>query len=112
MNEKHKSLKVIANRKTIQKNPLPFHHANFTKLGDTFRVSIPAQGKVIFSRDPEMVKQILQKKHREKSKLQTEELAKYIGHGLLTSNGEHWRTHRRMIQPAFHQKKLKGYFKL
>nr|WP_299383297.1 cytochrome P450 [Allomuricauda sp.] len=106
------ALTVIANRKTIQKNPLPFHYTNFERLGDSFVVSIPAEGKVIFSRDPEMVKAVLQKKHRsfEKSKLQTKDLAKYIGHGLLTSSGEHWRTHRRMIQPAFHQKKLKGLF--
>ncbi|WP_422350198.1 cytochrome P450 [Flagellimonas sp.] len=104
------TFKVFANRRTIQKNPLNFHHRNFKKLGDTFSVSIPAEGGVIFTRDPELVKQVLQKKHRsfEKSKLQTRDLAKYIGQGLLTSNGEHWRTHRRMIQPAFHQKKLKG----
>jgi cytochrome P450 len=40
--------------------------------------------------------------------LQTKDLGKYIGQGLLTSNGEHWRKHRRMVQPAFHKKKLKG----
>ncbi|SNZ01045.1 cytochrome P450 [Flagellimonas pacifica] len=108
------TLKVIANRKRIKKNPLPFHHENFQKLGDTFCVSIPAEGKVIFSRDPKLVKQVLQKKHRyySKSKLQTRDLAKYIGHGLLTSEGDHWRTHRRMIQPAFHMKKLKGLFEI
>nr|WP_299175072.1 cytochrome P450 [uncultured Allomuricauda sp.] len=108
------TLKVIANRKRIQKNPLPFHNENFEKLGDTFCVSIPAEGKVIFSRDPELVKQVLQKKHRfyAKSKLQTKDLARYIGHGLLTAEGNHWRTHRRMIQPAFHMKKLKGLFEI
>ncbi|KAG1657612.1 11-oxo-beta-amyrin 30-oxidase [Nymphon striatum] len=61
-------------------------------------------------RSPEIIKQILQKNHKKyhKSTLQTEDLGKYIGKGLLTSNGEHWRTHRRMIQPAFHKKKLEG----
>ena len=63
---------------------------------------------VIFTRDPVIIRHILQKGHRkyQKSKLQTEDLAKYIGRGLLTSNGEHWRVHRRMIQPAFHKTKL------
>ncbi|MEO9512716.1 MAG: cytochrome P450 [Flavobacteriaceae bacterium] len=105
-------LKVLANRKAILKNPLHFHKENFEKLGDTFRISIPGEGKVVFSRDPDLIKQVLQKKHRfySKSKLQTKDLAKYIGKGLLTSEGEHWRTHRRMIQPAFHAQKLRNLF--
>ena len=63
---------------------------------------------VLFTRSPGLIKYILQKQHKnfQKSPLQTVDLAKYIGHGILTSNGEHWRTHRRMVQPAFHKKKL------
>ncbi|UII76974.1 cytochrome P450 [Flagellimonas sp. HMM57] len=108
------ALKVLLNSKRILKNPLPFHYENFEKLGDTFRISILGEGKVLFSRDADLVKQVLQKKHRyySKSKLQTKDLAKYIGYGLLTSEGEHWRAHRRMIQPAFHVKKLKGLFSI
>jgi len=51
-----------------------------------------------------------QKNHRNygKSRLQTEELAKYLGKGLLTINKEHWLKQRRLIQPAFHKKKIEG----
>ncbi|MDT0539209.1 cytochrome P450 [Croceitalea sp. P059] len=102
--------KVLRNSAQILKNPLPFHHKNFEKLGDTFEITTLGDGKLIFSRNPEVVKQVLQKKQKSfsKSKLQTKDLAKYIGHGLLTSEGEHWRTHRRMIQPKFHLKNLKS----
>lgn len=102
--------RVFKNRKSILKNPLPFHHENFNKLGDIFKVKIGRSNGILFARSPEIIKQILQKNHKKyhKSTLQTEDLAKYIGKGLLTSNGEHWRTHRRMIQPAFHKKKLEG----
>ncbi len=101
---------VFKNRKTILKNPLPFHRANFEKYGDIFRVRVGFRKDVIFTRNATIIKHILQKQHRkyQKSELQTVDLAKYIGHGILTSNGEHWRVHRRMVQPAFHKKKLQG----
>src|SRR5574339_376074 len=35
-----------------------------------------------------------------------EDLKQLLGDGLLTTEGELWRTHRRMIQPAFHMEKL------
>ena len=102
--------KVFKNRKNILKNPLPFHNANFERLGDVFNVNIGPSGAILFTRSSEYIKQILQTNHKkyQKSTLQTEDLAKYIGKGLLTANGEHWRTHRRMVQPAFHKKKLEG----
>lgn len=101
---------VFKNRKDILKNPLPFHHRNFQKFGDAFRVKIGYGKSIVFTRDPALIKHVLQKQHKnyQKSPLQTVQLAKYVGHGILTSNGEHWRTHRRMVQPAFHKKKLVG----
>ena len=101
---------VFKNSRQILKNPLPFHHENFQKLGDTFRVEVAFADAIVFTRNARLIKHILQKQHKKfhKSPLQTKDLAKYIGHGLLTSNGEHWRKHRRMVQPAFHKKKLMG----
>lgn len=103
-------LTVFKNRNRILKNPLPFHNENFEKYGDTFMVNIGLGSKVVFTRNAESIKHILQKNHRNyhKSALQTKDLAKYIGNGLLTSNGDFWRVHRRMVQPAFHKKKLEG----
>lgn len=101
---------VFKNRKQILRDPLPFHRQNFEKFGNIFRVAIGPPGGVVFTRDPITIRHILQKQHKnyQKSTLQTVDLAKYIGHGILTSNGEHWRIHRRMVQPAFHKKKLEG----
>jgi len=101
---------VLRNRGRILKNPLPFHREKFKKYGDSFIIDLGKKNTWVFTRNPESIKYILQKNHKNyhKSKLQTEDLAKYIGHGLLTSNGEFWRVHRRMVQPAFHKKKLEG----
>ncbi len=103
-------LEVLKNRKRILANPLPFHSENFERYGDTFRVKVGPGKPVVFTRDPEIIQQVLQKQQKKfsKSPLQTKDLAKYIGNGLLTAEGEHWRVQRRMIQPAFHKKKLEG----
>ncbi|GGD46409.1 cytochrome P450 [Muriicola marianensis] len=103
-------LEVLKNRKRILANPLPFHSENFEKYGDTFKVRVGPGRPVVFTRDPEIIQQVLQKQQKKfrKSPLQTKDLAKYIGNGLLTAEGEHWRVQRRMIQPAFHKKKLEG----
>ncbi len=31
---------VLKNRKRILENPLPFHHENFEKYGDTFKIDL------------------------------------------------------------------------
>lgn len=89
----------------ILKNPLPFHHKNFETKGDTFRLKLGFGKSVIFSRDAGLAQYALQKNHRNytKSPIQTRDLAKYVGHGLLTSEGELWQKQRKLIQPAFHK---------
>ncbi|CAL65159.1 cytochrome P450 [Christiangramia forsetii] len=101
-------LKFLKHSANILKNPLPFHHQNFTEKGDTFRLNIGFKKSVIFSRDAGFLEYALQKNQRNyiKSEIQTKDLAKYVGKGLLTSDGEHWKKQRKLIQPAFHKKQL------
>ncbi|MFK7834250.1 MAG: cytochrome P450 [Winogradskyella sp.] len=94
----------------ILKNPLPFHHQNFEEQGDIFRLKLGLKNSVIFVRDAAFAEYVLQKNQRNytKSKIQTEDLVKYVGKGLLTSEGDHWKKQRKLIQPAFHKKQLEN----
>jgi len=60
---------------------------------------------------PEYVKHILVDNHENyvKSSMQQGTLVPLVGHGLLTSDGEFWRRQRRIIQPAFHHKRLQTF---
>ncbi len=100
--------KFLKHASNILKNPLPFHHNNFEKHGDTFRLIIGPGKSVIFSRDAYLAEYVLQKnqKNYSKSPIQTKDLVKYVGRGLLTAEGEHWKKQRKLIQPAFHKKQL------
>ena len=109
-----KQWEVFKNRKRILRNPLPFHQEKFEQYGNTFIVHIGPGKRIVFTREPATVRNILQKNHRnyKKSELQTRDLAKYIGQGILTSEGDFWRKHRKMIQPAFHKEQLQGLLDL
>lgn len=103
-------LKFLKHSLEILKNPLPFHNKNFQEKGDIFKLNIGFNSKIYFCRDAAFAQYVLQKNNKNyvKSKIQTEDLVKYVGEGLLTAEGEKWKKQRKMIQPAFHKKQLKN----
>jgi cytochrome P450 len=94
----------------IVKNPLPFHHKNFEEKGDLFSLKLGFVTNVLFCRDAALAEYVLQKnqKNYTKTEIQTKDLAKYVGKGLLTSEGDHWKKQRKLIQPSFHKKQLQA----
>ena len=92
----------------VRRNPIPFHKRYFERFGNSFSIRIGFSKYIILSRDNEIAQYILVKnqKNYHKSKFQSVYLSKYLGKGLLTSDGDFWLKQRRLIQPAFHKQKM------
>ena len=93
----------------ILHNPIPVFKENLTKYGDPYGVRMGNKMAMLTSR-PEIVQHFLQKNHRNynKSDIQTEKLAMFLGKGLLTLDGSEWLRQRRLIQPGFHREKIEA----
>ena len=62
---------------------------------------------------PDYIKKILQENSTNYRKsLAYDILSRLLGNGLLTSVGEEWKQNRKLIQPAFHKKKLDEFINI
>jgi cytochrome P450 len=60
--------------------------------------------------DPEAIEQVLVARHAEFRKDQfTRDLSRVLGTGLLTSDGEAWRRHRKLAAPSFQRGEVASY---
>jgi len=78
----------------------------FDAHGDAFRVFSPVLGRQIWVMShPDHVRHVLVDRHANFTKgIGIERVAILLGNGLMTSEGDQWRTQRRMIQPSFHRR--------
>lgn len=74
--------------------------------GDVSQIKLGPIDAIVLSH-PEAIKHVFLDNHRNyKLSPAVEDAKVLLGDGLLTTEGEGWKTHRRMIQPAFHMDKL------
>ena len=81
----------------------------YTELvGDTFRFYFGGVKEAIVTTNPTVIQHVLKTNadNYHKSEIQVKRMGHFLGKGLLTSEGEVWRTQRRLIQKGFDRKQL------
>jgi cytochrome P450 len=95
------------------KDPIGTMEESMKKFGGTYAVNLGSR-RLIATQDPGFIDYVLRANHKNyyKSPILTEQLGRFLGNGLLTSNGEYWLKQRRLIQPGFHIDKLQALYSI
>jgi cytochrome P450 len=93
------------------KDPIGAMEESMEKFQGTYAVNLGSR-RLIATQDPGFIDYVLKTNHKNyfKSTILTEQLGRFLGKGLLTSNGEYWLKQRRLIQPGFHLEKIKALY--
>jgi cytochrome P450 len=95
-----------AEKYTPNQSLLNWMSDQFKRSGNSYRASIYGTS-VYVSRNPHDAERVLRENWQNYTKGQANKrVAMLLGNGLMVSEGEFWKTQRRMIQPAFHRKTI------
>ncbi len=94
----------------FQKDPRTFISRIHKEYGNTVRFRVLQLWWYMLS-DPADVYEVLVKRPSEfnKSRLNGQIFRLFLGKGILSSDGEFWKKHHKMIRPAFHRQRIENY---
>jgi cytochrome P450 len=98
---------LLGNVLSAAKNELAFF-SDLGRFGDlcTFRLG---RKRFYFVNHPDLIRKILTSQNFVRTALSRRLLESFLGHGLFSQEGEEHLQQRRLMQPAFHLKRIDGY---
>jgi cytochrome P450 len=98
----------FADSRAMASNPVKVLTNYNEALGDTFRFYLGGIKEAIVTIDPSVIQHVLKTnaENYRKSEIQVKRMGHFLGKGLLTTEGEAWKTQRRLIQKGFDRKQL------
>lgn len=96
-----------------QQTMLRYFTNRFNEYGDIFKMQF-GNANVLFVADPEAIYEILVEKSKSFHKGSNYRdrkigLARFLGNGLLTSDGEFWKRQRKLVAPSLHARRIESY---
>lgn len=100
---------ILGNLAAFNRNTLGFLE-ELSRYGDTSSFRFGPY-RVYFFNHPDMVRDVLvtQARSFQKTMLLKAVLGDIIGENIFTSDGDYWRQQRKLMQPAFHSKRIGAY---
>ncbi len=101
-------MRSLADSRAMADNPVQVLCKYRDELGDTFRFYLGGIKEAIVTIDPAVIEHVLKSNaaNYRKSEIQVKRMGHFLGKGLLTTEGEAWKTQRRLIQKGFDRKQL------
>jgi cytochrome P450 len=101
-------LRCFADSHAMARNPVQVLSRYNEIFGDTFWIRLGGIKEAMVTIDPDVIQHVLKTnaENYQKSEIQVKRMGHFLGKGLLTTEGEAWRTQRRLIQTGFDKKQL------
>ena len=101
-------MRSLADSRAMASNPVKVLSQYSAELGETFRFHLGGIKEAIVTINPAVIEHVLKSNagNYRKSEIQVKRMGHFLGKGLLTTEGEAWKTQRRLIQKGFDRKQL------
>ena len=100
---------LFGNLKEFGRDQLGSHDPWAREYGDLVSARFGRRA-IVFVNHPDLVEEVLVNQNRKFIKhYRLRQTSRTLGQGLLTSEGEFWRSQRKLAQPAFHRERIAAY---